>query len=47
MAHPLRSRRFIERGFTEIIAQVGGADPPSQASQARLLAENVLPEVKR
>jgi hypothetical protein len=44
MAHPLRSRRFIERGFTEIIAQVGGADPPSQA---RLLAENVLPDLKR
>jgi F420-dependent oxidoreductase-like protein len=39
-----RSRQFIERGFTEIIAQVSGSEP---ARQATLLAEKVLPELKR
>jgi F420-dependent oxidoreductase-like protein len=38
------SRRFIERGFSEIVAQVGGADAPRQAN---LLAEKVLLELKR
>jgi F420-dependent oxidoreductase-like protein len=39
-----KSKQFLERGFTEIIAQVSGADPPRQAD---LLAEKVLLELKR
>ena len=39
-----KSRQFIERGFTEIIAQLSGADPPRQAD---LLAEKVLPELRQ
>jgi F420-dependent oxidoreductase-like protein len=38
-----KSRQFIERGFTEIIAQLRGADPPHQAD---VLAEKVLSELK-
>jgi len=38
-----KSRQFIERGFTEIIAQVSGDAPPRQAD---LLAEKVLPALR-
>jgi F420-dependent oxidoreductase-like protein len=43
MAFVERSKQFIERGFTEIIAQLRGADPPRQAN---LLAEKVLPVLR-
>ena len=38
-----KSRQFIERGFTEIIAQLSGDNPPRQAD---LLAEKVLPALR-
>jgi hypothetical protein len=38
-----KSRQFIERGFTEIIAQLSGDNPPRQAD---LLAGKVVPELR-